>query len=734
MFKHYKISTVLIILLLSVGFIFSDECIAQGSSAQKLTTILPDDVLGFVATSGADELKPDFEKTILSQIWKDPQVQTFYQAIYKELLGKFEQGVNDPEAKKAIDNVLNFAGLVKNRPVVFGVAQKQAEQGPPVYGFAIMEAGPRKAEINAALSKLESMADEGDIIDKKIGNYTLHGPKDDGGVPGYWGWIGDYLVFAINDGTGLAVKYLQNAPMSRPVPAYLQKVSPTSDALAIYVNPEKALQLIAGIAKAEGDEDEFAVIQAVISELGLDKVKTLTSRTGFEGSNLVVNELIEISQPRTGLFSNIKTIDMKVFDMVDGRAMNAVAFNLDLAGVYDTVMKAIEAGAAAADEDFDEIEEAIAEVEQELKFKIRDGLLASLDGQIIFYTLPGGIMPQSPQGGLVFIAKLKDVKLWEQTITAVEKIAAEETNGMIQLSTQVQNDKIMHTWAVAPLALVQIMPTWVVSGDNVIIASNPAMCNMAIEQMNSGRNSIRTTEGFRRVTANVPSNLLSLNYVDSKVQFGQMMTEFQQFWPMLTMVASQSGLKLPFMLPSLTQITEKLGPSCQYCWYDDQGLRSCYRGDGLEQGVGLVAGTAAGVGVMMPALARTRNQARRVVSMSNLKQLGVATIMYANEHDDNLPENFDQMNKYIGGSKVLESPLKPKDFTGPSYILVTGQNVSMDPGNIVIYENPAYCSDRINVLFLDCHVEQMQKDRFLRTLKETYERLDREMPEIKFKN
>ena len=39
----------------------------------------------------------------------------------------------------------------------------------------------------------------------------------------------------------------------------------------------------------------------------------------------------------------------------------------------------------------------------------------------------------------------------------------------------------------------------------------------------------------------------------------------------------------------------------------------------------------------------------------------------------------------------------------------------------------------INALFLDGHVEKMQKDRFLKALEATYKRLGREMPEIKFK-
>lgn len=732
MIRSYKNLFVFVILSLSISIACSNTCNAQGSSAQKLTTVLPDDVLGFMATSGGDELKPAFEKTILNQIWKDPGVQTFYQAIQKELMAKLQQETNDPNAKKAVDIVLNFAGLVKNRPFIVGMAQKQAMEGPPFYGFAILDAGARKAEIAAALTTLEGMAGEGDIVDVKIGSATLHGPKDNDDAHGYWGWIGNYLVFAINDGEGLAIKYLQGSAMSRPMPNYLQKVPANNDALAVHINPEKALQLVGNIATMEGGEKEFAIVKSVIKELGVDKIKTITSRVGFEGSNLLVNELIEMPEPRTGIFANTKTIDMKMFDMVDARAMSAAAFNCDMAGIYDTVMNAIK---GAAGEDFAEVQQGIAELEGQLQFKFRDGLLASLNGQMVFYVLPGGVMAQSPQGGFVIIAGLKDAKLWEQTLTALGKFATEQSKGMVQISSQIQNDKTIHTWAVMPLAMAQIMPCWVVSGDNVIIASNPAMCNLVIEQMGPGKNSIRSTAGFKNATANLPENLLSLQYNDSKVQFNQTMMSVQQFWPMLTMAATNAGLKLPFVLPSLTHIAEKMEPSIQYSWYDAQGLRSHYHGAGIEQSIGAVAGAAVGIGVMMPALARTRQQAFRMVSASNLSGIGNAMLIYANDYDDEFPPNLEILvEKCELSPQALESKRKPKGFTGPSYIYITGQNVSMQPGNITVYENPAYCTDGINVLFLDSHVQWMKPDQFIRELKETYQRLGREMPEIKFKN
>jgi len=140
------------------------------------------------------------------------------------------------------------------------------------------------------------------------------------------------------------------------------------------------------------------------------------------------------------------------------------------------------------------------------------------------------------------------------------------------------------------------------------------------------------------------------------------------------------------------------------------------------------------VTAFQPALTESRDQARRARSLSNLKQIGKACLIYAGEHDDRLPPNLQVLVKETDLSpETLESPNKPADFKGPSYIYISGQTTAMDPDNIVVYENPAFCSDRTNVLFMDTHVTAMKPDDFLRELQETYRRLGKKMPDIKFK-
>ena len=53
------------------------------------------------------------------------------------------------------------------------------------------------------------------------------------------------------------------------------------------------------------------------------------------------------------------------------------------------------------------------------------------------------------------------------------------------------------------------------------------------------------------------------------------------------------------------------------------------------------------MGILMPALQRVRKQARTVYCLSSLKQLGLATTMYALENDDYIPRALDHKVKWI---------------------------------------------------------------------------------------
>ena len=710
---------------------------AGGSPVEELTKRLPDGVVGFVATSGGDALKGDFEKTSLGRIWNDPGVRSLYQSVKTQLLAKVQADGGGPDEIKQIDMVMGMVQLVTDRPVALGVAQLkgpvQTKDKPPVYAFVILDAGARKTEFEALVKKLEALLGDEDesIADVNVGSAKMRGPKDQSDLPLYWGWSGDYLVMAANDAEGLAVQYLQKPRATAP--EYLKKVPSGGDALIVHADLQKTIGIVDAVARQQ-DPNKADTIAKVVKELGLSGVRTFTARTGFAGADLVMGSFLEVAGPRTGLLAALQPVDPALLDMVEARAMTVGVANLDVAGVYDVVMRAVK---AASNEAGATMEEGLAALESEAKVNLRKGLLESLAGPAVFYTLGVGAVPEAPAGGFVALIKLKDADLFDKTMTSLGAFAVAQSGSALQISEQKREDgRTVHTWMIPQLAMMQVMPVWSVANGYAVIGSNAGAHDAMLKQMAStgeGRKSIRDTAGYKEVAARLSDNLVTLDYADSQTQYTQMMTVVQQFWPMAAMLAGQANFKLPPTLPALGEIIKDMKPMCRSRWVGPDGIYTQYRGPGIEVSFSSIAGVSVGMGILMPALAKARGQAQNAADMMNLKQIGLSLMKYNVDHQGDWPADLEQAKSYIDSPGILESLRKPKDFEGPSYVYVGGQPKTADPGNIILYENPGFCTDRINVLVLDGHVETMKPEAFLRELKATYQRLGREMPEVKFK-
>lgn len=708
--------------------------VVVASPAEELTKRLPDGVIGFVATSGGDALKGDFGKTALGRIWNDPNVQSFYDTVKLGLLAKLKQPGNDPNAMQKADLVTRYAQLILSRPLLIGVAQTPpAKAGPPVCAFAIVEAGDRKTELTAAVSKLEALVGRDTIVDREVGSLKMRSVKASEGVPLYWGWVENRFVLGFNDAQGVAVKYLA-APRGAATAASLSKLPAGDDALVVYYDYQKLGQLLGALAQEKGHEEQLKLLQAVFKGIGLAEAKA-AFRVGFAGSDLVAHGAIELPTPPTGVFAALKPIDPAWFRAVDVRAVTATATNCDVASLYDTVMNIVKT--AAPDTSYLQLRKAIVDLEADAKLRIREGLLASLAGPALFYTLPAGTITEAPRGGLVLVAKLKDAPLFEKTMSALGEFAAGKSNGSLQVTSQKrEGGRTVQVWTIAPLLMLGLTPAWSLANDHVVIGSNVELCDLGAKQLASkgaDGKSLLDAEGFKKVTAGLPKEVTSLTYTDSRVQLTQTMMQIQQFWPMAAMFAMQAGVNLPPSLPPLANIAKDLGPSCSYRYWASDGLHVYYRGPGIEVSEMSLIGGAVGAAVALPAMAKARDKARNTVVIANLKQIGVALHMYAQEHQGEWPADLEQAKSYLGSSRVLESPRKPKDFSGPSYLYVRGQPQKPDPQNVMVYENPEYCTENIDVLFADGRVEAMKPDAFRRALQATYDRLGKEMPEVRFK-
>jgi len=123
------------------------------------------------------------------------------------------------------------------------------------------------------------------------------------------------------------------------------------------------------------------------------------------------------------------------------------------------------------------------------------------------------------------------------------------------------------------------------------------------------------------------------------------------------------------------------------------------------------------------------------ISLMNVSAICKGCVMYADAHEQMIPNSLEDIKSFLGGRIMLESPREPENFDGPGYIYVTalgGKKFGQfyPPHEyVIVYENPAFCPDFINVGFLDGHCESMTLPSFRKSLEATYKKLGEPMPD-----
>ena len=126
--------------------------------------------------------------------------------------------------------------------------------------------------------------------------------------------------------------------------------------------------------------------------------------------------------------------------------------------------------------------------------------------------------------------------------------------------------------------------------------------------------------------------------------------------------------------------------------------------------------------MLLPALGGAREQARRAVCMSNLKQVGLGYVMWTMDHDGQYPSSLkDLYPDSISGLGVFVCPSAEDEVTSAeeidekgSYICVPVPGLSDDsrPDAVLAYDRKGNHSGGRNVFFVDGHVEWVSEDEF----------------------
>ena len=86
--------------------------------------------------------------------------------------------------------------------------------------------------------------------------------------------------------------------------------------------------------------------------------------------------------------------------------------------------------------------------------------------------------------------------------------------------------------------------------------------------------------------------------------------------------------------------------------------------------MGLVALLAIPMAMLLPALSQAKGKARSIMCMSNMKQLALALVLYADDNNGKFPpsnEWCDKINPYVGSPKIFQCPAQENQRCGYAF-------------------------------------------------------------------
>jgi len=287
-----------------------------------------------------------------------------------------------------------------------------------------------------------------------------------------------------------------------------------------------------------------------------------------------------------------------------------------------------------------------------------DELLGSLGGQCgsfltlseankINIPLPDGRTLEVPEPGLVIVLKVKDNTIFDW----IDRKLQENP----QVIKSDSGDLRMRTMPI-PLPLpVTLRPAVARQSDYLFVASNDELIKTMVAVKARKQNGLKTTAEFKHLAQGMPLEGNSFSFV------GQRLSDtVQQIQKSVLSRMRGQGNEMPTVLMQKIYSFNQPISSFMVSRNTTQGWLTV--GHGTQQPANavvlplVIVPTAIFAGMALPALAQAKGKAQSIHCVNNLKQMGLAARIYANDHNATFPSNFLAMKDELNTPKILICP------------------------------------------------------------------------------
>lgn len=477
-----------------------------------------------------------------------------------------------------------------------------------------------------------------------------------------------------------------------------------------------------GVEERQRVDHAFAAIQNLARRSGVEGV----SGIGFSGIALekgfyrtrVVAQRAAGAEGYLWQWFGTKPHPLAALDILPADTAWAGFGDLDLKAVWDAFLRlADDAQLAPLAEGLRELSSNIRQasgrsLEEHLSsYGGELGIALTLDARRKFSFEADGLELQDlPEPALLIALKVRDDTLYDWLDAAISQ-NPQSTSGR----TDTARWRSLNVPAPVPFA---VRPTVARVGEYLLVALNDQLIERA-DQVRSGKQpGLKSSAEWQRLAKGLPAEGNSFSFVSAR--FGETLLQVQQ--AVLRQAAAQSGGPVPDFA-GLQKVFGWSTTAASYAvgWTDATGSQVVSQGTQEPAAVlvssAVVAPTAVMAGMLLPALSKARERAQQINCMNHLKQIALGMHIYANDHDDTLPNDFAALKPYLGDdARILVCPLDTaKQGLRLSWDDVAAGRTSYEflkPGLKMADEsNPAQtvivrCRLHPQAAFLDGHVER----------------------------
>jgi len=603
-----------------------------------MAKIAPAECLAYVSSAGmATPGATSGNQT--EQLLAEPEVRQMAKQVEKAIRAGLQRAMSrgDLPPGASSDDVADLAKLLLTRPLAVYVSSVRMQPGGPMFrGGMAINLGEDAAKIKAKIAPFVGAMPAQHVKEIEIDGEPWQSFTPLPRVTISWGFHDSYFFVAVGEGEAEAMLRRAEGDPPKWLVQLRDQLPVERLSTVAYFN----IKAIVDVAVPMAGPRAAKPLQA----LGLGNLTTLASVAGLDEKGYVNKTLLGIDGEPEGLLrlANIEPLAQADLTPIPRDATFAVAFKLDPETLFDTIQEIVGKIDPRAKV---EMLRAMGELQASFGLKVPDELLKPLGDTWCIFDSPseGGIL-----SGLTMVVSLKDAK---QAIATQARLASQLAQRKAVGLPRGADPRIVEQWGkwtrrpgidIVEFAGKQIYvvnsdgksgsvvaPSWCVTDRELIVALFPQSIKAYLSRPADFESLAESPDVAKAFQGD--GGPIKITYCDSR-------RVFDLLYPVVlattTTVRGQlrwEGIDLgAALLPSARAIRGHLSPAVATVRRTKAGIEIIERH--TLPSAGMAIAVPVGIGMLMPAVCASREAARRMSSISQMKMISLAMHNYAQAH------------------------------------------------------------------------------------------------------